>query len=91
MTLNHYVLRSAESFLFKRQRGRINHVDQDQGVSYCGNRNYATETDRSIHAHLPRAKEGLARLLVDEELFRLHQASVTWHRERIAALMAEDD
>ncbi len=91
MTLNHYVLRSAESFLFKRQRGRINHVDQDQGVSYWCNRNYATETDRSIHAHLPRAKEELARLLANEELFRLHQASVTWHRERIAALMAEDD
>ena len=91
VTLNHYVLRSAESFLVKRQRGRINHVDQDQGVSYWCNRNYATETDRSIHKHLPRAREELARLLVDAKLFELHQASVAWHRERIATLMAEDD
>ena len=50
VTLNHYILRSAESFLVKRQRGRINHVDQDQGVAYWCNRNYATETDTSIQA-----------------------------------------
>ncbi|MDJ0640361.1 MAG: glycosyltransferase family 2 protein, partial [Paracoccaceae bacterium] len=91
VTLNHYILRSAESFLVKRQRGRINHVDQDQGVAYWCNRNYATETDRSIHAHLPRAKEELARLLSDEALFSLHGDAVEWHRARIAALMAEDD
>ncbi len=91
VTLNHYVLRSAESFLVKRQRGRINHVDQDQGVSYWCNRNYATETDRSILARLPRAKERLARLLADEELHRLHREAVAWHRARIAALMAEEE
>ncbi len=91
VTLNHYVLRSAESFLVKRQRGRINHVDQDQGVAYWCNRNYATETDRSILCRLPRAKEELARLLADEDLFRLHQSAVGWHRDRIAALMAEPD
>ncbi len=91
VTLNHYVLRSAESFLVKRQRGRINHVDQDQGVHYWRHRNYATETDLSIQAHLPRAKAELARLLADAELFQLHQEAVTWHRARIQALLAEPD
>jgi len=91
VTLNHYVLRSAESFLVKRQRGRINHVDQDQGVSYWCHRNYATETDRSIQTHVPRAKEVLARLMADSELAELHQRAVDWHRSRIADLMAEPD
>ena len=91
VTLNHYVLRAAESFLVKRQRGRINHVDQDQGVSYWCNRNYATETDRSIQAHLPRAKEVLARLMSDTDLARLHSEAVAWHKARIAALMAEPE
>ena len=91
VTLNHYVLRSAESFLVKRQRGRINHVDQDQGVQYWATRNYATETDTSIHAHLPRAREELGRLLADQELFRLHLSAVDWHKGRIAELMANDE
>ncbi len=91
VTLNHYVLRAAESFLVKRQRGRINHVDQDQGLSYWCHRNYATETDRSIHAHLPRAKDALVRLLEDDVLSRLHGEAVDWHRARIAALMQEED
>ena len=91
VTLNHYVLRSAESFLVKRQRGRINHVDQDQGVAYWCNRNYATETDRSILAHLPRARAVWTRLLADPELARLHDEAVAWHRGRIAMLMAEPE
>ena len=91
VTLNHYVLRSAESFLIKRQRGRINHVDQDQGFQYWATRNYATETDTSIHAHLPRAREELARLLADQPLFDLHLKAVAWHKDRIATLMDEPE
>jgi hypothetical protein len=34
VTLNHYAVRSAESFLVKRERGRVNHVDRDQGLAY---------------------------------------------------------
>ncbi|MEM7719722.1 MAG: glycosyltransferase family 2 protein [Pseudomonadota bacterium] len=91
VTLNHYVLRSAESFLVKRQRGRVNHVDQDQGFAYWSSRNYATETDRSIHRHLSRAKARLDALLADRELAALHQLAVDWHQTRIATLLKEDD
>ena len=91
VTLNHYVLRSAESFLVKRQRGRINHVDQDQGFQYWATRNYATETDTSIHGHLPRAREELGRLLADQTLFDLHLSAVGWHKDRIAALLEEPE
>jgi len=91
VTLNHYVLRSAESFLVKRQRGRINHVDQDQGMTYWSHRNYATETDVSILAHVPRARVEFDRLVADVTLRDLHAASVDWHRGRIAQLMGQDD
>ena len=91
VTLNHYVLRSAESFLVKRQRGRINHVDQDQGLAYWANRNYRTETDHSIHNQLPRAKDVWGKLMADAELARLHQDAVAWHRGRVETLMAEPD
>jgi hypothetical protein len=91
VTLNHYVLRSAESFLVKRQRGRVNHVDQDQGLTYWATRNYASETDTSIHARLPAARVIWHELMADSELYALHQAAVAWHRRRINVLMAEPD
>ncbi|MEO0916303.1 MAG: glycosyltransferase family 2 protein, partial [Pseudomonadota bacterium] len=91
VTLNHYVLRSAESFLVKRQRGRATHVDQDQGFAYWSSRNYATETDRSIHRHLPRAKARLDALLSDKELRDLHRLAVQWHKDRIVSLLKEKD
>jgi hypothetical protein len=91
VTLNHYILRSAESFLVKRQRGRINHVDQDQGSAYWASRNYATETDASIHTHLPRAKSRLNELLADSELASLHKEAVAWHRLRIEMLLSQDE
>jgi len=88
VTLNHYVLRSAESFLVKRDRGRINHVDQDQGLAYWMTRNYASETETAIHARLPAARGVHRRLMADPGLAALHAEAVAWHRARIAALMA---
>lgn len=87
VTLNHYVLRSAESFLVKRDRGRVNHVDQDQGVFYWASRNYRTETDASIQRHLDRTRQVHADLLGDVKLAEFHEKAVAWHRERIDQLM----
>ncbi len=90
-TLNHYVLRSAESFLVKRERGRINHTDQDQGVLYFRRRNYGTETDDRILARLPGMRDRLDRLLADPELARLHAEAVAWHKSRAETLKADPD
>ncbi len=91
MTLNHYILRSAESFLVKRQRGRINHVDQDQGLAYWSERNYATETDTSIHTQIPEARRVLESLTADPVLAGLHADAADWHRARIANLLADPE
>ena len=34
VTLNHYAVRSCESFLVKRDRGRANHIARPQGIEY---------------------------------------------------------
>lgn len=91
VTLNHYVLRSAESYLVKRARGRINHVDQDQGLEYWARRNYCTEKDDSILRHLPRMRAAYDALLSDKEIFALHQKAVGWHKHKIAELKRTDD
>ncbi len=88
--LHHYAVRSVDSFLVKRDRGRTNHVGDDQGITYWSNMNYNSEADTSIHAHLPGLRHEMDRLLQDPELARLHKGAVDWHRGRIEELRQRD-
>ncbi|MGB0504980.1 MAG: glycosyltransferase family 2 protein [Pikeienuella sp.] len=90
-TLNHYVLRSAESYLVKRERGRINHVDQDQGLGYWQARNYVTDQDERILGRLGPAKARFAELKADPVLGELHDKAVEWHQTRISDLQAKPE
>ncbi len=89
--LNHYACRSAESFLVKRDRGRVNHVDRDQGVNYWFRMNHNAVEDQSISTALPLARAEWARLMADPGIAAAHGACVAAHRQRIADLMARAD
>jgi hypothetical protein len=89
--LNHYAVRSAESFLVKRDRGRVNHVDRDQGLAYWFRMNNNFEEDLSIQKRLPMMKEELARLLADPEIKAAHDDAVKAHRDKIDALRATEN
>ncbi|WP_166418600.1 glycosyltransferase family 2 protein [Cochlodiniinecator piscidefendens] len=91
VTLNHYVLRSADSYLVKRERGRVNHVDEDMGGYYWDRRNYNTETDDRMHAHQARARAEADKMLADPEVSGLHAAAVQTHKSKVAALKANPD
>ena len=86
VSLNHYAVRNAESFLVKRDRGRVNHVDRDQGLSYWFRMNNNATTDHSIQRHLPKMKAELARLMADPEIAEQHRTCVAAHRAKIAEL-----
>ncbi|MFZ1467651.1 MAG: glycosyltransferase family 2 protein [Paracoccaceae bacterium] len=87
--VNHYVLRSAESFLVKRDRGRVNHVGEDMGQDYWRRFNRGEVEDRSIRRYAPAVADWRQRLMADARLAELHAAAVVWHRARIAALRAD--
>jgi hypothetical protein len=89
--LNHYALRSAESFLIKRQRGRALHVDRTIGLNYWIRMDWSHETDRSALRHLPRMQAERARLMADPALAALHARGVDWHRAKAASLRADPD
>ena len=89
--LNHYAVRSAESFLVKRDRGRVNHVERDQGLAYWFRMNNNAGEERSIQRLLPAFREELARLMADPEIAAAHAHSVQKHREKIAELRARPD
>jgi hypothetical protein len=84
--LNHYALRSAESFLIKRQRGRALHVDRSIGFSYWVRMDWSDQTDLTIKRNLPRMGREMARLLGDRALKSHHDAAVAWHHAKAAEL-----
>ncbi|MFN3824424.1 MAG: glycosyltransferase family 2 protein [Pseudorhodobacter sp.] len=89
--LNHYAVRSAESFLVKRDRGRVNHVDRDQGLNYWFRMNHNIAEDRSIQRMIPRLRAEYDRLLADPDIRAAHDHSVRCHREKIAELRATEN
>ena len=89
--LNHYAVRSVESFLVKRDRGRVNHTDRDQGRNYWFRMSHNVDQDRSIMRMLPRLQEELDRLMADPEIRAAHDHSVAMHRAKIAELKARPD
>ena len=88
--LNHYAVRSAESFLVKRDRGRVNHVDRDQGLNYWFRMNHNAVEERSIQRMIPRARAEFERLLSDPEIRAAHEHSVAAHRAKIAELRSTE-
>jgi hypothetical protein len=87
--LNHYAVRSAESFLVKRDRGRVNHVDRDQGLNYWFRMNFNGQQERSIQRMLPELQAEMARMLADPEIAAQHEACVVAHRAKIAELQGQ--
>ena len=87
--LNHYAVRSAESFLVKRDRGRVNHVDRDQGMNYWFRMNHNAEEERSIQRMVPAMQAERDRLMADPEIAAAHDHSVACHRAKIAELRAQ--
>jgi hypothetical protein len=89
--LNHYAVRNAESFLVKRDRGRVNHIDRDQGLSYWFRMNNNAVEERSIQRRLPALRAELDRLLSDPEIAAAHAHSVRMHREKIEELKGREE
>lgn len=86
LQLNHYALRSAESYLIKRQRGRALHVDRSIGINYWVRMDWSDNPDMTIKRNIPRLLAELEQLRQNDKLVALHEAGVAWHREKAAEL-----
>lgn len=89
--LNHYALRSAESYLVKRQRGRALHVDRSIGINYWIRMDWNDHRDLTVQRNLPRLKAEYDRLLQDAQLQKWHQAGLAWHRAKADELHGMDE
>ena len=84
--LNHYALRSAESFMIKRQRGRALHVDRTIGLNYWVRMDWSENRDLTIQRNMDRLRAEMAALLADETLAALHAQAADWHRAKAEEL-----
>lgn len=88
-TLNHYALRSLDSYLVKNDRGDVNREGRVFDDTYWRERNDAGHEDRSILRYLPQVTAALDALRADPHLARLHGDCVRLHREKRDTLMAQ--
>jgi hypothetical protein len=86
LQLNHYALRSAESFLIKRQRGRALHVDRSIGINYWIRMDWSDFRDITIKRNIPRVRAEFDRLMQDKTLAKAHHDGVAWHTAKAAEL-----
>ncbi|MBA85487.1 glycosyltransferase family 2 protein [Thalassobius sp. S69A] len=86
--LNHYALRSAESFLIKRQRGRALHVDRSIGLNYWIRMDWNDHRDLTIQRNILRLRAEYDRLMADDTLSALHRKGLAWHRAKADELHA---
>lgn len=89
--VNHYALRSLESFFVKRDRGRVNHAREIMGADYWRRFDRAEVPCTAIRRHDAAVADWMARLMADAALAGLHAEAIAWHRDRIAALATLPD
>ncbi|MCH2164279.1 MAG: glycosyltransferase family 2 protein [Marinovum sp.] len=86
LQLNHYALRSADSFLIKRQRGRALHVDRSIGLNYWIRMDWSNFRDITIKRNIPRVRGEYDRLMSDRRLREAHDGGLAWHRAKAKEL-----
>ncbi|MDJ1006843.1 MAG: glycosyltransferase family 2 protein [Paracoccaceae bacterium] len=84
--VNHYALRSLDSYLVKRDRGRANHSHHVLGLEYWQRFNLGDEEDLTVRRYDDAVAAFVEAFRTDFRLARLHEAAVAWHRDKAAAL-----
>ena len=89
--MNHYAVRSIESYLMKRLRGDVNttafHPKMEAtGQAYWQLHCFNDVEETSILSKITRLREVYDRLRADAVLAELHEKAVLFHRERISTI-----
>lgn len=85
--LNHYSLRSAESFMVKRARGLPNHTEREIGLGYWVERNFNTVEDTSIQPMIAATQAKLDQLMQIKTVSNLHKKACQSHKTRFNEMM----
>ncbi|NEX44811.1 glycosyltransferase family 2 protein [Pseudotabrizicola algicola] len=89
--LNHYSLRSVESFIVKTARGLANRRVKTIDLGYWVERNFNTVENSAITLWSAALAQEIAALRALPRIESLHQQSCDWHRARAASLIRTEE
>ncbi|MGB3244489.1 MAG: glycosyltransferase family 2 protein [Sulfitobacter sp.] len=89
-TLNHYALRSLDSYLVKNDRGDVNREHRTFDDTYWRERNDGAYFDDSILRYETDLKAEMARLKALPGVSGLHEEAVKLHREKRDSLLTQE-
>lgn len=89
-TLNHYALRSLDSYLVKNDRGDVNREHRAFDDAYWRERNDGAWFDDSILRYEAALRTEMDQLMALDGVGDLHAEAVRLHREKRDALLAQD-
>lgn len=85
--INHYAIRSLESFIVQSVRGDAENAKIKRDAKYWRSYNRNEVPDTTILSKAAGARRAMAELLADRELARLHREAVVYHRRRAGELL----
>lgn len=88
-TLNHYALRSLDSYLVKTDRGDVNRENRNFDDTYWRERNDNAWLDLSIARYLPDLEQEISELKALPGIAALHDEAVRLHCARRDALLTQ--
>lgn len=88
--MNHYAIRSLESFLVKSDRGHVLHTHKSIDADYFRTMDQNAIEDSTIMEMRDALVRELEKLKSDPVLGSLHGAAVDWHKEKARALRSEN-
>lgn len=89
--LNHYAVRSKESYEVKKQRGRAHHINSALDDDYWARFDRNHESDTTIARYAEGVREWYDRLRADPELDALHRRGVEWHRAKAKSALVTSE
>lgn len=89
--VNHYQLRSMDSFLVKSARGKVNHVNNKMEFAYWARNDANDEPCDMIRRYDAATEAWMADLLSDRRLNTLHERAIRWHQNKVAELHADPE
>ena len=89
--MNHYAVRSVDSFLLKRDRGDVNYMKNRLELQYWERWCRGGTEDLTIQRHLPAVRAEFDRLIADPVIKALHDVATTVHLQRLEVITARPD
>ena len=89
--VNHYALRSFDSYLVKRARGRANHSHHILGLDYWQRFNLDQEDDKTIDRYAKESRALAQTLKEDPVLGKLHKDALDWHKRKAMSMSMDPE